>query len=96
LEVQGVVHVVRGEVDLATASAFREELEALVERGADDIVLDCAEMTFIDSSGLAELVRCLTTLRRQGRELHLIKLSEPCRRTLEITGLLPLFDPASG
>jgi anti-anti-sigma factor len=90
-----MVHVVRGEIDLATASDFREQLERFSGTGEEDVVLDCAEMTFIDSSGLAELVRCLIRLRSEGRDLRIIKLSDPCRRTLEIAGLLPVFTPAA-
>ena len=83
---------VRGEIDVATSPALRAEIGSLLDRGAQRVVLDLHEMTFIDSSGLGVLVGALKRLRELDREdLVLVGLQGPARRVFEITGLTQLF-----
>ncbi len=78
-----------GEHDVATAPALREAI-ALAEAAGDEVVLDFRACTFIDSSVIAELLRA-----RRNRPVQLV-LSEASddavRRTLELCGVLGLFD----
>src|ERR1700751_2448 len=52
----GVSVVVRGEVDMATATQLRDALTELVDGGATRIVLDCRGLEFLDSSGIGVLI----------------------------------------
>jgi anti-sigma B factor antagonist len=81
-----------GEVDVASSPALRARISELIDDGAERIVLDVGEMSFIDSSGLGVLVGALKRLRELDRDdLVLSGLQGPPRRVFEITGLTELF-----
>lgn len=48
---------VTGEIDVASAPALRDTLLALLNRGADSLVVDLRGVTFIDSTGIGSLLR---------------------------------------
>ncbi len=82
-----------GEVDLATVSKLTEALDEASRESPVGIVLDLAGCTFMDSSGLALLVK---TAQRDGSapRVLLARAHGQVRRTLEISGLdglLPTF-----
>jgi anti-sigma B factor antagonist len=70
----------------ATA-ALKEQIKSLTEQGVTNLVLDLAEVDYIDSSGLGTLVYCFSTFRKQGGKLKLMKLS---RRNIELMLLTKL------
>jgi anti-sigma B factor antagonist len=70
----------------ATA-ALKEQIKSLTEHGVTKLVLDLAEVDYIDSSGLGTLVYCFSTFRKQGGTLKLMKLS---RRNIELMLLTKL------
>ena len=75
-----------GEFDLAAAEALRAQLDlarATAERG---VVLDLAEVTFVDSAGLRELLRAHGALASERKGLVLTGLQAPVIRLLELTG----------
>jgi anti-sigma B factor antagonist len=81
-----------GEVDVASSPTMRARIAEMIDDGADTIVLDLTEMTFIDSSGLGVLVGALKRVRELDRkDLVLTGLQGPPRRVFEITGLTELF-----
>jgi anti-sigma B factor antagonist len=82
---------IRGEVDVSTSAALREELYRLIDNGATRVVIDCGEMDFIDSSGLGVLVGALKRVREKDGELVLRSLNPSARKVFEITGLTKLF-----
>jgi len=75
-----------GEVDMATAPQLREVLDAAVDAADGDVVLDCAELAFLDSSGIGVLVAARNRLGDRG-ELVLDSPPDNVRRVLEITGV---------
>ena len=78
--------LVRGEIDVATAPQLREMLHELVQAGAKQIVLDCRDLGFLDSSGIGLLV---ATRKRLGGDGQLVIESPPShvRKVLELTGV---------
>jgi anti-sigma B factor antagonist len=82
---------IRGEVDVSTSAALREELYQLIDGGATRVVIDCGDMDFIDSSGLGVLVGALKRMREKDGELVLRALNPSARKVFEITGLTKLF-----
>ena len=56
------------------------------------LVLDVAEVNFIDSSGLGTMVRLATRIRRSGGDLKLCAAPPPVQRLLKLTNLLQVFD----
>jgi anti-sigma B factor antagonist len=85
------VVVVRGEIDVATSAALREELYALIDGGSRALVVDLSGLEFIDSSGLGVLVGSLKHMREREGQLVLAGLQQPARKVFEITGLTELF-----
>ena len=84
--------VVSGEIDLATAPGLRRELETLIVEAHSPAVLDLSAVTFIDASGLSELVAAQRKVVHTDVEIVLVDPSAPCRRILEVTGLDRAFE----
>jgi anti-sigma B factor antagonist len=77
---------VAGDVDMASAPRLRALLEELVGSGVGRIVLDCRELSFLDSSGIGVLVAARA---RMGDDGELVLQSPPrhVRKVLDITGM---------
>ena len=78
--------VVEGEIDMASAPGLEAALTAHLQASSGDVVLDCAAMTFIDSSGIRVLVRVARLLDAVDRRLVVTNLQENCREVLVLTG----------
>ncbi len=82
-----------GELDLANAPTLETELEAALGGDCGAVVVDMAELTFIDSTGIALLVASLTQNGDEGRLSFVPSRSEGVLRVLQLTGIdqrLPL------
>ena len=82
---------VAGEVDLSTSPPLREALEQAVAQGPN-VVVDLSGVTFLDSTGLGDLVRARESALSLGGHLQLVLTQPRIRRVLEITGLDAVFD----
>jgi anti-sigma B factor antagonist len=87
------VHV-SGELDLATAPAFADEVSARLVRPIDTICVDLGRLSFIDSSGLRALHEIRTRADEQGVRLLLMSVPAQMRRVLELTNMTELFEYA--
>jgi anti-anti-sigma factor len=81
------VLVLRGEIDLSTAEAVQSSLEELVDDGAGPVIVDLSSVTFLDSSGLAVLVR----LHKRVGSIEVRSPTPLVRRLLAVTGLTDTF-----
>jgi len=82
----GVVLILGGELDLATAPVLQEKLDR-AKRGRGAVVIDLSGLRFIDASGLHMLVRAERQLRASGGQLVLVRGPRAVRRVFELTGL---------
>jgi anti-anti-sigma factor len=80
-----VVVTIRGDLDLHTVPALRKALGMLRD---DDVIIDCGQLRFLDSTGVAVLVETQRDRERAGRSMNLRNVANPPRRTLEICGLI--------
>jgi len=80
---------VRGELDLSTAPDLDVPLENALETGEGSVLIDLCQCEFIDSTGIALIVRAWQRLDGgdNGRSLVLCSQNDQVRRVLEITGL---------
>ncbi len=86
------VLVLEGEMDMAGIRAFRAGVDAAVgDRDIRALVLDMAEVPFMDSSMLRELLRLNQELRQRGAWPVLAGLQGPVRRLLDLTRTAELF-----
>ena len=80
---------VRGELDLSTAPDLEVPLEQALESGEGSLLIDLSGCEFIDSTGIALIVRAWQRLDggENGRTLVICSQNDQVRRVLEITGL---------
>jgi len=93
-EVNGVtVLELAGRVTLGEESnQLRTKLKDLLSQGKTRLVLDLAEVTYIDSAGLGTLVAGFTSAQNQGANLKLANLTKRFNEQLNITKLVTVFD----
>ena len=82
-----------GRITLGEGSVvLRDAIRDLVGKGNKKILLNLGDVTYIDSSGIGELVSAFTTVRNQGGELKLLNLTKKVHDLLQITKLYTVFD----
>jgi len=93
-QVEGVAVVdMSGRITLGEGSVvLRDTIRDLIGKGQKKILLNLGDVTYIDSSGIGELVSAFTAVRREGGELKLLKLTKKVHDLLQITKLYTVFD----
>ncbi len=89
-----------GRLSLGEAVAFgpgsgvvlSETIRELTKKGQKKILLHLAEVTYVDSSGVGQLVGALTTARKQGGDIKLLKPSSQVFDLLKTTKMDSVFD----
>ncbi|MGO9123443.1 MAG: STAS domain-containing protein [Terriglobales bacterium] len=82
-----------GRITLGEGSVIlRDTVRELLAKGQKKLVMNLGEVTYIDSSGIGELVSAFTTVRNQGGELKLLNLTKKVHDLLQITKLYTVFD----
>jgi len=90
----GDVHVLdcSGKITLGEGTmAIRNTVKDILKGGGKKIVLNLADVNYIDSSGIGELVSSYTTVTNQGGHLKLVNLTKKIQELLAITKLLTVF-----
>ena len=93
-QVDGVTIVdLSGRITLGEGSVvLRDLVRELLGKGNKRILLNLGEVTYIDSSGIGELVSAFTSVRNGGGELKLLNLTKKVHDLLQITKLYTVFD----
>jgi anti-sigma B factor antagonist len=82
-----------GRITLGEGSiTLRDTVRDLLAKGQKKILLNLGDVSYIDSSGIGELVSAFTTVRNQGGELKLLNLTKKVHDLLQITKLYTVFD----
>ena len=88
-----VVLDLKGKITLGEGDELlKDKVNSLVNQGHKKIVLNLADVPYIDSAGLGEVVRTYTTVSRQGGSLKLLSLTKRITDLLSITKLLTVFE----
>jgi anti-sigma B factor antagonist len=74
------------------ASAFRDTIRELANSSKKKLLLNLAEVSYIDSSGIGELVSGFTTVTNQGGQVKLLNLTKRVQDLLQITKLYTVFE----
>lgn len=74
------------------SSTFRDTIKDLVGKGQKNIVVNLADISYIDSSGIGEMVSGFTTVTNAGGQLKLLKLTKRIQDLLQITKLYTVFE----
>ena len=93
-EVDGVTVVdISGRITLGeTCSQLRQMIRDYLAKGHKNLLLNLADVTYIDSSGIGELVSAFTAVSNQGGQMKLLNLTKKVHDLLQITKLLTVFD----
>lgn len=82
-----------GRITLGEGStAFREAIKDLVAKGQKKILLNLGEISYIDSSGIGEMVSGFTSVSNAGGQLKLLNLTKRVQDLLQITKLYTVFE----
>ncbi len=71
---------------------LRDALRAQVAGGDSKFIINLGDVSYVDSSGLGELVSSYTTVRNKGGDVKLLKLTAKIKDLLQMTKLLTVFD----
>ncbi|HLJ13175.1 MAG TPA: STAS domain-containing protein [Bryobacteraceae bacterium] len=74
------------------ASTLRETIRDMAGKGHKKLLLNLGDVSYIDSSGIGELVSGFTTLTNQGGQLKLVGLTKRVKDLLQITKLYTVFE----
>lgn len=93
-ELDGVVILdLSGRITIGEGTlVLRNRIEKLVRESRNRLLLNLANVDYIDSSGLGEIVRSYTTVRNAEGDLKLLSLTTRVRDLMQITKLLTVFD----
>ena len=89
-----VVVDVSGKVTLSDGgdTILKDKLRSIVQQGKKKLLLNLAEVTYVDSAGLGAIVQCYTTVTNQGGALKLVNATKRIHDLLAITKLLTVFE----
>ena len=81
-----------GEIDLESSPHFQRSLLFILDDKPKRVIINLSDVTYMDSSGVASLVKVLSNTRKNGLELYLVGMAERIRSLFEITRLETVFD----
>ena len=82
-----------GRITLGEGSVvLRDAVRDQIAKGNKSILLNLGDISYIDSSGIGELVSSFTTVKNTGGELKLLNLTKKVHDLLQITKLYTVFD----
>lgn len=93
-QVDGITIVdLSGRITLGEGSVvLRDTIKDLLGKGHKKILLNLGDVSYIDSSGIGELVSAFTSVQRQSGDLKLLNLTKKVHDLLQITKLYTVFD----
>ena len=90
-EGQSITIILEGDIDLYRSRLFQDDILKIVSEKPKEIVVDLSAVPYMDSSGVASLVKLLSRTKALGIELKLRDLSVKVRSIFEITNLDTVF-----
>jgi anti-sigma B factor antagonist len=94
LQLDGVTILdLSGKITLGEGSVqLRDAIRDLIGKGVKSILLSLGNVSYIDSSGLGELVSAFTTAKNQNADVKLLNLTKKVKDVLQVTKLYTVFD----
>ena len=84
---------VSGRITLGEGSSLlRDELRSLIGSNRRKILLNLADVSYVDSSGIGQLVAAFTTVSSQGGQLKLLNLTKRLKELLQLTKVISIFE----
>jgi anti-sigma B factor antagonist len=86
IDVEGMILLGEGDIEI------KQAVDDLLKQGHKMILLNLAKVPYLDSTGLGEIIRCFTALRKNGGHFKLLSPNKRIIDLLSITNLLNVFD----
>jgi anti-sigma B factor antagonist len=86
IDVEGKILLGEGDNEI------KQTVDDFLKQGHKKILLNLAKVPYLDSTGLGEIIRCFTTLRKNGGDFKLLSPNKRIMDLLSITKLLDVFD----
>ena len=81
-----------GILDGTQTTAFRQQVDVALDKGAKILLIDLKDITFVDSSGLGVLVACLKNARTAGCQMYVCSINDQIRMLFELTSMDRVFE----
>ena len=82
---------VSGEIDVYTSPKVKDTINALIEKGAYNLIVNLEQVRYIDSTGLGVLIGALKKVREHEGHIFLVCVDQQIKKVFTITGLVKIF-----
>lgn len=80
-----------GDVDIQSSTSLKEEINGMLNQVETDLMIDCASLSYIDSTGLGVLIGVLKRVRSVEKDITIVNAQTNIKKLLGITGLDKIF-----
>lgn len=81
----------KGEIDICTSNELKEKLYNIIDTNQKDLLIDCKELNYIDSTGLGIFVATLKKAKQYEKKITILNLKDNIKKLFIITGLDKIF-----
>ena len=78
---------IRGEIDIYSIEKFRDTIEEKIKTQASEIILDCSELSYMDSTGKGVLIELRNKTKELGQKIIMMNPRPNIRKLLALTGV---------
>lgn len=80
-----------GDVDIQSSNHLKEEINGMLNEVETDLLIDCASLSYIDSTGLGVLIGVLKRVKNVEKDITIVNAQNNIKKLLGITGLDKIF-----
>ena len=81
-----------GDLDLNSVNELKRVMDEAISTNKTDVSVDCAELRYIDSTGLGVLVSILKKVKEYGGKMQILELKPYLFKIFDVTGLTNVFE----
>ncbi|AWW26470.1 STAS domain-containing protein [Acetobacterium sp. KB-1] len=78
---------IKGEIDIYSIEKFRESIEREIKTKATEIILDCSELSYMDSTGMGVLIELRNKSKEMGQRIIMMNPRPNIKKLLSLTGV---------
>ncbi|AFA49324.1 STAS domain-containing protein [Acetobacterium woodii] len=78
---------IKGEIDIYSIEEFRAAIEEKIETQAQEIRLDCSELSYMDSTGMGVLIELRNKTKEMGQKIVMVNPRPNIKKLLALTGV---------
>lgn len=78
---------IKGEIDIYSIEKFRETIENQIKTQVPEIILDCSELSYMDSTGMGVLIELRNKTKEMGQKIIMMNPRPNIKKLLTLTGV---------